>query len=48
MRDYRDLNETSSFDKPVSVGMFEHVGAEAGCHSTFNTPGNCCGQVEFP
>jgi cyclopropane-fatty-acyl-phospholipid synthase len=26
VRDYRDLNETGSFDKIVSVGMFEHVG----------------------
>jgi cyclopropane-fatty-acyl-phospholipid synthase len=26
VRDYRDLNETSGFDKLVSVGMFEHVG----------------------
>ena len=24
--DYRDLNETGTFDKLVSVGMFEHVG----------------------
>jgi cyclopropane-fatty-acyl-phospholipid synthase len=24
--DYRDLNESSGFDKLVSVGMFEHVG----------------------
>ena len=26
VRDYRDLRETGSFDKLVSVGMFEHVG----------------------
>jgi cyclopropane-fatty-acyl-phospholipid synthase len=26
LRDYRDLNEFSGFDKLVSVGMFEHVG----------------------
>lgn len=26
MRDYRDLREPASFDKIVSVGMFEHVG----------------------
>src|SRR5216684_1377125 len=26
VRDYRDMNETNSFDKIVSVGMFEHVG----------------------
>jgi cyclopropane-fatty-acyl-phospholipid synthase len=26
VRDYRDLNDTSGFDKLVSVGMFEHVG----------------------
>jgi cyclopropane-fatty-acyl-phospholipid synthase len=26
VRDYRDLNETSGFEKIVSVGMFEHVG----------------------
>jgi hypothetical protein len=45
-RDYRDLNDISSFAKLVTVGMIEHVG-ESGCHSTFNTPGNCCGQVEF-
>jgi len=45
-RDYRDLNDISSFDKLVTVGIFEHMG-EAGCHSTFNMSGNCCGQVEF-
>ena len=28
VRDYRDLNEGSSFEKIVSVGMFEHVGEE--------------------
>jgi cyclopropane-fatty-acyl-phospholipid synthase len=28
VRDYRDVNEASSFDKIVSVGMFEHVGEE--------------------
>jgi len=27
VRDYRDLNGSRSFDKLVSVGMFEHVGA---------------------
>jgi cyclopropane-fatty-acyl-phospholipid synthase len=27
-RDYRDVNEPESFDKLVSVGMFEHVGRE--------------------
>jgi len=26
VRDYRDINEANSFDKIVSVGMFEHVG----------------------
>jgi cyclopropane-fatty-acyl-phospholipid synthase len=26
VRDYRELNEAESFDKLVSVGMFEHVG----------------------
>src|SRR5207249_677076 len=26
VRDYRDLNEKESFEKLVSVGMFEHVG----------------------
>ncbi len=26
VRDYRDMNEANSFDKIVSVGMFEHVG----------------------
>ncbi|MBV9644117.1 MAG: class I SAM-dependent methyltransferase [Verrucomicrobia bacterium] len=26
VRDYRDLNEVSGFEKIVSVGMFEHVG----------------------
>ena len=26
VRDYRDVNEADSFDKIVSVGMFEHVG----------------------
>jgi cyclopropane-fatty-acyl-phospholipid synthase len=26
VRDYRDLNNTSGYDKLVSVGMFEHVG----------------------
>jgi cyclopropane-fatty-acyl-phospholipid synthase len=26
VRDYRDVNEANSFDKIVSVGMFEHVG----------------------
>jgi cyclopropane-fatty-acyl-phospholipid synthase len=26
VRDYRDVNEEHSFDKIVSVGMFEHVG----------------------
>ncbi len=28
VRDYRDVNEANSFDKIVSVGMFEHVGEE--------------------
>ncbi|MGC8827184.1 MAG: class I SAM-dependent methyltransferase, partial [Anaerolineae bacterium] len=27
-RDYREVNEPESFDKLVSVGMFEHVGRE--------------------
>ena len=27
LRDYRELDESESFDKIVSVGMFEHVGA---------------------
>lgn len=26
VRDYRDMNEANSFDKIISVGMFEHVG----------------------
>jgi cyclopropane-fatty-acyl-phospholipid synthase len=26
VRDYRDVNEANSFDKLVSIGMFEHVG----------------------
>jgi cyclopropane-fatty-acyl-phospholipid synthase len=26
LQDYRDLNESGSFDKVVSVGMYEHVG----------------------
>jgi cyclopropane-fatty-acyl-phospholipid synthase len=28
VRDYRDLGEPQSFDKIVSVGMFEHVGEQ--------------------
>jgi cyclopropane-fatty-acyl-phospholipid synthase len=28
VRDYRDVSEANSFDKVVSVGMFEHVGEE--------------------
>jgi cyclopropane-fatty-acyl-phospholipid synthase len=28
VRDYRDVNELASFDKLVSVGMFEHVGKQ--------------------
>ena len=29
LRDYRELDETETFDKLVSVGMFEHVGEDA-------------------
>ncbi len=38
LQDYRDLNEP--FDRVVSVGMFEHVGA--GCYKTFMGVVNRC------